>query len=169
MLQWLCYKCMFQIFFLFQSYVTIFHLSLTKVDLNVGLLSTEERASARAIAASAVSWRQCSTGGRAGVRTGARDPFPYDMLPPLASPEEAEARGIFPCDGDTNPGYGGDTGTASGRAPLLRGRGGCSVSWRTRHGVAELRPDTGLGPNVWVLVIPLGEWNRSMCNDMAHH
>jgi hypothetical protein len=137
MLQWLCYKCMFQIFFLFQSYVTIFHLSLTKVDLNVGLLSTEERASARAIAASAVSWRQCSTGGRAGVRTGARDPFPYDMLPPLASPEEAEARGIFPCDGDTNPGYGGDTGTASGRAPCYAVvadalfRGGRDMVWRS--------------------------------------
>jgi hypothetical protein len=40
--------------------------------------------------ASAVSWRQWSTGGHVGVRVGARGPFPYDMLPPLDSLEVLE-------------------------------------------------------------------------------
>jgi hypothetical protein len=62
----------------------LFHLSIAKVDLNVGLFSEEERASAGAMAASAVSWRKRSIGGRTGIHAGACGQFPYDMLPPLA-------------------------------------------------------------------------------------
>jgi hypothetical protein len=74
---------MFQMFHLFQSYVVIVSSECCKVDLNVELFSEEERASAGVMAASAVSWRQHSIGGRAGFYAGARSPFPYDMLPPL--------------------------------------------------------------------------------------
>ena len=49
MLQWLCCKYMFQIFHLVEAYVD---LSVVKVDLDVGLLSEEERASAGAMATS---------------------------------------------------------------------------------------------------------------------
>jgi hypothetical protein len=44
------------------------------------------------MAALAVSWRQRSTGGRAGIHAGAHGPFPYDMLPPLAPPEVLEQK-----------------------------------------------------------------------------
>jgi hypothetical protein len=59
-------------------YCNCFILSVAKVNLNVGLFSEEEGASAGAMAASAVSWRHRSIGGRAGGS------FLYDMLPPLA-------------------------------------------------------------------------------------
>ena len=72
-----CSKCLIY----FSRMLQLFHLSVAKVDLNVGLFSEEERASAGAMAAVAVSWRQ----RRVGVRTGARGPSSYDMLPPLAS------------------------------------------------------------------------------------
>jgi hypothetical protein len=100
----------------------LFHLSVTKVDINVGLFSEEERASVGAMVALAVSWRQHSTGGRAGVRAGARGPFPYDMLPSLAPREgpRAEAYGISSNDRDADPGYGGDAGAT--RLKPLRGR-----------------------------------------------
>jgi hypothetical protein len=45
----------FKCFFCFSRMLQLFHLSITKVDLNVGLFSEEERASAGAMAASAVS------------------------------------------------------------------------------------------------------------------
>jgi hypothetical protein len=142
----------------------LFDLSVAKLDLNVGLFSEEERASMGAMAASAVSWRQRSTGGRASVRAGVRGPFLYDMLPPLAPHRGpgAEACGISPCDRDADPGYGGDVGamrlrppvgTVNGQAPLLRGHGGRSVMRGMGQGAAELHPDAGLGPDVWVLVI----------------
>jgi hypothetical protein len=120
----------------------LFHLSIAKVDLNVGLFSEEERASAGARAASTVSWRQRST-------EDAHEVLEQKLV---ASP---------PRDGYTDPGYGGDTGAtrlrppagaAGGRAPLLRGCGGRSVTWGTEQGAAKLRPDTGLGPDVRVLV-----------------
>ncbi|CAD6246083.1 unnamed protein product [Miscanthus lutarioriparius] len=44
------------------------------------------------MAASAVSWRQRSTGGRAGVCAGAHGLFLYDMLPLLAPPEVLEPK-----------------------------------------------------------------------------
>ena len=85
-----CSKC----FICFSRMLRLFHLSVAKVDLNVGLFSEEERASAGAMVASAVSWRQRSIEGR----TGTRSPFPYDMLPPpkvleqklVASPHATE-------------------------------------------------------------------------------
>jgi hypothetical protein len=43
----ICFSCMLQ----------LFHLSVAKVELNVGLFSEVERASAGAMTASAVSWR----------------------------------------------------------------------------------------------------------------
>jgi hypothetical protein len=70
-------------FICFSHMLQLFHLSVATVDLNVGLFSKEETSSVGATAASTVSWRQCSTEGRAGVRASAHDPFPYDMLPPL--------------------------------------------------------------------------------------
>jgi hypothetical protein len=72
----ICFSCILQ----------LFYLSVVKVDLNVGLFSEEERASAGAMAALGVSWRQRSTRGRAGIHAGARGLFPYDMLPTLAPP-----------------------------------------------------------------------------------
>jgi hypothetical protein len=47
-------------FHLFSRMLQLFHLSVAKVDLNVGLFSEEERASAEAMAASAISWRNAS-------------------------------------------------------------------------------------------------------------
>jgi hypothetical protein len=44
-------------------------------------------------------------------------------------------------------------GASSGRAPLLCERGGCSITRGTGQGAAELRPDAGLGPDIWALVI----------------
>ena len=77
-------------FICFNRMLQLFHLSVAKVDLNVGLFSEEERASAGAMAASTVSWRHRSTGGCVGVRAGARGPFLYDMLPLLALSEVLE-------------------------------------------------------------------------------
>jgi hypothetical protein len=65
-----CSKC----FICFSRMLQLFHLSATKVDISVGVFSKEERASAGVMAASAVSWRQRSTEGRAGVRAGAHTP-----------------------------------------------------------------------------------------------
>jgi hypothetical protein len=45
-------------------------------------------------------------------------------------------------------------GASSGRAPLLRERSGRSITRGTRQGAAELRPDPGLGPDIWALVMP---------------
>jgi hypothetical protein len=84
-----------------------------------------------------VSWWWRSTEGCA------HSPSLYDMLLPLAPPEVLEEKLVASptCDGDADPGYGGDVGTtrmrplagaASGWAPLLRGRGGRSVMRGTR-------------------------------------
>ena len=73
-----CSKC----FICFSRMLQLFHPSVAKVELNVGLLSEEERAIAGAMVASAVSWRQRSTEGRASVRAGACGTLLYDMLPP---------------------------------------------------------------------------------------
>jgi hypothetical protein len=54
-----CFKC----FICFYHMLELFHLSVAKLDLNVGLFSEKERASAGAMVASAVSWQQRSTGG----------------------------------------------------------------------------------------------------------
>jgi hypothetical protein len=80
-----CSKC----FICFSHMLQLFHLSVAKLDLNVGLFS-EEESCVGAMVASAVSGRQCSTRGHTGVHAGARGPFPYDMLPPLAPPEVLE-------------------------------------------------------------------------------
>jgi hypothetical protein len=45
----------------------LFYLSVVKVDLDVEWSSEEEKASVGAMAASAVSWRQRSTGGHVDV------------------------------------------------------------------------------------------------------
>lgn len=80
------------------------------------------------MAASVVSWRQHSTGGR----VGARGPFLYDMLPSLAPRRGpgAEACGISPCDRDADPGYRGDVGAMRLRPPAsaVSGRGS-PVTW----------------------------------------
>ena len=73
-----CSKC----FIYFNRMLQLFHLSVAKVDLNTWLFSYEERASARAMAASAISWWRRSIGERTGIRAGTRGPFLYDMLPP---------------------------------------------------------------------------------------
>jgi hypothetical protein len=62
------------------------------LGLNAGLFSEEERASAGAMTALAVSWRWRSTEGRARIRAGARGPSLYDMLLPLAPPEVLEEK-----------------------------------------------------------------------------
>ena len=51
--------------------------------------------------------------------------------------------------------------TASGQAPLLRGRGGFSITREMRQGAAEMRPDMGPTPEVWVLVIPFSNRRAS--------
>ena len=47
------------------------------------------------------------------------------------------------------------TGVASRRVPVLRGRGGRSVTRGTGQGAAELHPDAGLELDVLALVIPV--------------
>jgi hypothetical protein len=56
-----CSKC----FSCFSRMLQLFHLSVAKINLNVGWSNEEERTSAGAMAALVVSWRQRSTGGRA--------------------------------------------------------------------------------------------------------
>ena len=74
-----CYKC----FIYFNRMLQLFHVSVAKVDLNVGLFSEEERASA-----GSPGGADCKLAAALHRRTRRRPrwrtrPVPYDMLPPL--------------------------------------------------------------------------------------
>jgi hypothetical protein len=128
----------------------LFNLSVAKVDLNVGWSSKEERARAGTMVALAICWRQCSTGGHAGICAGdaALDWVLIALLLiiGLLAYAIAVAR---------EPSRRGNAGAAGG----LSYYEGAEDTRGTGRGAAgaerKLRPDAGLRPDVRALALPI--------------